>query len=140
MADLTQARQPIQKNLSGAIPLPQAASTEVFQGGAACIDIVTGTVKKMAAGNANLVRIGNFFESNNNTTTATQQVMVQLDHEVVCQWYNNATGAAAVVTLFTNCYGLDDQTVTVTSGTNSIAGRVWAIDTVKGVLVETTNL
>ncbi len=140
MSALTQARSDVVVRFKS-VPLPLAAALTAYTGGMACIDIVAGSCKPGVAANANLVRVGSFAESiDNSAGTGTAAVMVKLDKELVGQWYENATGAAAVVTLFTNAYILDDHTVTVTSGSNSIAGRVWAIDTVKGVLVETTNL
>jgi hypothetical protein len=53
-------------------------------------------------------------------------------------WWDNASGGAAVTGLFSLCYMLDDHTVTNASSGNSVAGRVWAIDTTKGVLVQKT--
>ncbi len=139
MSALTSARM-VSEYRFKIIALPLGGSQSVYQGGMACIDIVAGTVVKGAAANANLVRVGEFEQTlDNSASTATAYVMVNLDEEVVTKWYDNATGGAAVVTLFTNCYILDDHTVTATSGSNSVAGRVWAIDTVKGVAVETTN-
>lgn len=140
MSALNQARIPIELRLK-IVALPLAAAVAAYEGGMACIDTSAGNVTKGASGNANLVRVGEFQESlDNSAGTATTPVMVNLDKEIVCKWYDNATGAAAVVALFGDAYISDDHTVTVTAGSNSKAGRVWAIDSVKGVAVETTNL
>jgi hypothetical protein len=139
-AALTQARMPEELRFKS-IALPLSASTTAYQGGMACIDSSAGEVTPGAAGNSGLTRIGNFAETcDNSDGTGTAMVVVTLDKEVVCQWYDNATGANAVDTLFTTAYCLNDQTVTKASSSNSAAGRVWAIDSVKGVAVETTNL
>lgn len=130
---------PIELRLKN-VALPLAGSATAWQGGMACIDVAAGTVKPGAAANANLVRVGNFADSlDNSASTATAQVLVALDREVVAQWYDNATGGNAVTLLFSDVYILDDHTVTTASSGNSKAGRVWAIDSVKGVAVATTN-
>ncbi len=140
MSALGQARSPVEVKFK-TVPLPLKTLLVAYAGGMACIDSNDGCVKPGVAGNTTLTRVGNFAESlDNSANTASANVLVKLDKELSAQWYDNATGAAAVVTLFTSCYVLDDHTVTVTSGSNSVAGRVWAIDTTKGVLVETTNL
>ncbi len=142
MSALTQPRMGIELVLN-TVSLPLAGSVKAWQGGMACIDVSANLVYPGVAGNANLVRVGNFEESvDNSASTATTFVLVNLDHEVVCQWYDNATGGAAVTAadLFASAYILDDHTVTITAGSNSVAGRIWAVDSVKGVAVETTNL
>ena len=124
------------------IPLPLKASTSVFQGGMACADTSDGSVTKGAA-STTLTRIGTFAQTlDNSASTATTQVMVQLEKEIVGTWFDNATGANAVVAanLFSDCYILDDHTVTMATSGNSKAGRVWEIDSVKGVLVESYTL
>lgn len=142
MAALTQARMSRVTTLS-TVSLPGAASTKFYQGGMACADTSTGTVKNGAASNANLLRIGKFVETvDNSGSTATCQVTVELEHEVVATWYDNATGANAVAAanLFSDVYILDDHTVTTASSGNSKAGRVWAVDSNFGVLVESYTL
>lgn len=142
MSALTQARMSEEFQFSS-IALPLAASQSVFQGGIACADTTTGTVKKGAAANANLLKIGEFAETYDNSAgTASVQVLVRLDHEVTAYFYDNATGANAVTAtdLFTDVYILDDHTVTKASSGNSKAGRVWAVDAVKGVAVESYTL
>ena len=140
MGALTQAFQPYGapttlKN----IHLPLATNQTAWQGGRAAIDTSTGTVKACASGNTNLVPIGDFTESLT-TTSAAGTIGVALDHEIVCRWWDNVTGGNAVTTLFTTCYMLDDHTVTNSASGNAAAGRVWALDATKGVLVENTGL
>lgn len=140
MSALTNSRVVRQVTMK-VVNLPLAA-VSVFLGGMACIDVSTGYCTKGAAANANLVRIGNFANTVDNSGGAAGdlQVSVVLDKEIVADWYANATGGAAVSALFGSCYILDDQTVTNSSSGNSVAGRVWAVDSTYGVLVETTNL
>ncbi len=140
MSALAQARSVVETRFKQ-IPLPLKTLLVAYAGGMACIDSADGCVKPGVSGVTTLTRVGDFAESlDNSANTGSSNVLVNLDKELVGKWYDNATGGAAVVTLFTSCYVLDDHTVTATSGSNSVAGRVWAIDTVKGILVETTNL
>ena len=64
-------------------------------------------------------------------------VLVRLYRELNAVWCVNDSGDP-VVTVGAICYMLDDQTVTLDDDSNarSVAGRVWAIDSTKGVLVE----
>lgn len=142
MSALTKARM-IRETRFKNIALPLAASQSVFQGGIACGDTSTGTVKKGAAGSTTLVRIGEFTENcDNSASTASTNVVVSLEKEIVARWYDNATGGNAVTAsdLFNDAYILDDHTVTKASSGNSKAGRVWAVDSVKGVAVEAYTL
>lgn len=137
MGALTQARTSKAKTL-GTVSLPLGAGLKAFQGGIACADTSAAVVKPGASGNANLLKIGEFAESvDNSAGTGTAQVNVRLDHELDGRWYDNATGGNAVTAsnLFADCYILDDHTVTTSSSGNSKAGRVWGVDTIKGVLV-----
>lgn len=140
MAALGQARMGLETRWKN-IPLPLAAGEIAYQGGIACIDTTAYDCTPGAGGNANLVKVGEFLETLDNAdATVTNFVMVSLDFEIVTRWYDNATGGAAVVNLFTSCYILDDHTVTATAGSNSVCGRVWALDPVKGVCVEALSL
>jgi hypothetical protein len=130
---------PIKVKLDGAVALPFAsgAGQKAWQGGVACMDTAAYTIKPAVSGNANLVAIGEFAQSYDNSTgTGTIYVLVELAKEVPVDWYDNASGGAAVANLFTICYQLDDHTVTNSSTGNSVAGRVWKLDTTKGVLVQ----
>lgn len=142
MAALAQARMTRTTTLSS-VALPLGTGTAVFQGGMACYDTSTHLVAKGVAGNANLVPIGYFNENVDNTTsTATTQVLVNLFHEIVVSWWDNATGGNAVSAsnLFTQVYILDDHTVTTSSASNSKVGRVWIFDSVNGVAIEAEGL
>ena len=123
------------------VSLPLATGQTVFQGGMACYDTAaTGAVKKGAV-STTLVRIGNFAESADNSAGNAPSVLVKLEREVFADWYDNATGAGAVLAtdIFGTAYIVDDHTVTRTSTGASAAGRIWDVDSVKGVLVESIN-
>jgi len=142
MAALTQGRMTRETRIK-TIALPLAAGQKVFQGGIACADTSTSTVKKGASGNANLLRLGEFAESMDNSAGGSSvNVLVSLDKEIVTRSYDNDTGGNAVTTsnLFTDVYILDDHTVTTSSSGNSKAGRVWAVDSTNGVAVEMYTL
>jgi hypothetical protein len=142
MAALSQARQ-TRVTTMAVVSLPIPGSVTVYQGGMACIDIVAGLAKNGAAANANLVRVGTWTVTvDNSASTATAKASVTLDHEIVAGWFDNATGANAVLAadLFSDVYILDDHTVTKASSGNSKAGRVWGVDSTNGVLVESYTL
>jgi hypothetical protein len=122
------------------LELPGKAE-QVFQGGIACWDTSTGLVAK-AFVSTTLHPIGYFTPSSpaadgSVTTPASGTVEVTLFREIEAAWFNN-DGTVVAGTLGNLCYLLDDQTVSNTDNTNtrSAFGRVWAIDTVRGVLVE----
>jgi hypothetical protein len=122
------------------LPL-DSGQTAVYKGGRACGDTATGTVKKAVAGVSTLLSLGEFAETITAPVT-NQLVNVRLDHEVWAYWYDNATGGNAIVAsqLFTEgAYWLDDHTVTASSSGNSVAGRIWGVDPVRGVLIEATG-
>jgi hypothetical protein len=138
MAALTQARMSRTKTLS-TVSLPSAAQ-KFYQGGMACADITTGTVKNGAAANANLLRIGKFVETTDNSG-GVGKVTVELEKEINATWYNNgASGTITTANIFADCYILDDNTVTITSTGNSKAGRIWDVSAQYGVLVEAYTL
>lgn len=110
---------------------------QVYQGGRAFLDTSTGLVAKGFA-STTLVPLGVYTESQN--TASGQTVHVTLDREVIARWYANSTAGDAITSadLLKDVYVVDDQTVAKTSNSNtrSVAGRVWAVDSVRGVLVE----
>lgn len=110
---------------------------QVYQGGRACFDTSTGLVAK-AFVSTTLVPIGVYAEDQ--LTTSGQTVLIDLDKEVTARWFPNyATDPVVAADIGKDCYMFNDQEVAKTSGSSarSVAGRVWKIDSVKGVLVET---
>lgn len=70
-------------------------------------------------------------------TSAAQPIEVDTLYEMHLEWLNNHTsGAVAATDIGYLCYIQDDQTVTMTSTGRTVCGRVWAVDSTKGVLVE----
>jgi hypothetical protein len=137
MAALTSARWAPTKTIKAKL-FPLAGSTKCFRGGMACADTSNGTVTSGKA-STTLIPIGQFeADIDNSASTATQLVQVRLNREVLCAWFDNATGANKVVAanLFSNVYVQDDHTVTLASAGNSVAGRVWELDADLGVLVQ----
>lgn len=114
-----------------------STNEQVWKGGLACIDRTTGFVKKGAA-SVSLIPIG--FYADDKLVTGNAKVTIDLFHEVWAQWMVNRAAGEAVVAGSVGglCYIFDDNTVGVDDDTNtlSVAGSVWAVDAVKGVLVE----
>jgi hypothetical protein len=122
---------------------PLAIGEKAFINCRATGDKTTGTLKQPAVGNANLVSIGDFAETvDNSAGAATVQVLVELDHEIFTRYYDSVTGAGAVTAanLFSDVYWFDNNSVTTSSSGNSLAGRVWGVSTINGVEVEFYNL
>src|SRR5258706_15404774 len=111
------------------------ANETEFKGGLAVLKQSEGKVYAgvLATG---YVPLGLFAESK--TSTADALVNVDLITEKTLVWFDNATSSDAVAaTDFGKlCYFFDDHSVTITSTSRSIAGKVWAVDTNRGVLVE----
>lgn len=114
--------------------LLKGKTEQVYRGGIACFDTSTGLVAK-AFVSTTLMPIGRYAEDQN--TASGGSVLVELFKEVVAHWYAN-DGTVVAGTVGSLCYLVDDQTVANADATNtrSVAGRVWEIDSVKGVLVE----
>ncbi len=118
---------------SVALPLAYGAGMKAWRNGMACIDTSAATVKPGASGNVNLQRVGTFADSYDNSAgSAVVNVMVDLDKEIVGQWFDNVTGANAVTSanLFQDSYIVDNNTVgnSGASSGNSKGGRIWALN------------
>ncbi len=136
MSALVGPRMGIMRKLSGSVSLPLIAGGTAWVDGVACMDTASYAIRQGVAGNASLVPIGQFAQNNNNSAASTNsQVLVTLPKELQCDWYDNASGGAAIVNLFTTAYILDDHTVTNSASGNSAAGRVFMLDPIKGVLI-----
>lgn len=109
-----------------------------FKNGMAAIRLGTGKVVPGAL-ESDLFVLGKFAESKD-ASLADKPVNIDLGREVPIEWFANATAGAAVAAtdLGALCYILDDQTVSITPQGGSVAGRVWGVDTLKGVAVEKT--
>jgi hypothetical protein len=134
MAALT-ARRPNKVKAFTNIELPGTAQA-VWEGGIACWDTSTGLVAK-AAVSTTMIPIGTFVDSK--TVASGGTVVIQLFKELNAAWMVNLAAAPVLAaTCGGLCYLADDQSVRVDDATNtcSVAGRVWAVDATKGVLVE----
>lgn len=110
------------------------------QGGIAAIETTAGAAQGKVipgASVATLVVIGVFAETVD-AMAAASVVTVDLCTEVHIEWFANATAGDAVTAAHVGqlCYLVDDQTVMITAANKSIAGRVWAVNPLKGVAVE----
>jgi hypothetical protein len=133
MAALT-TKRPNKVKVFTSIELPGTAQA-VWEGGVACWDTSTNRVAK-AAVSTTMIPIGTFVDSKT-ITSGGDPVLVQLFRELNAIWLANFAGDL-VTGPGVLCYLRDDQSVSISDATNtlSVAGRVWAVDTVKGVLVE----
>lgn len=119
------------------IGLPVAVGTPIcFKGARACVDTTTGLCVP-GKPSTTLVPVGLFAERVDNVTgVQTVLAQVSLDREILLRWYAN-DGSVTAAALLQDCYILDDQTVTMNATGNSKSGRIWQVDPVKGVAVET---
>lgn len=105
-----------------------------YQGGRACLDTSDGKCYPAQSGTT-LVPVG-FFEENKDASAGDAAVKVRLDEEVQAYWMANDGGSpVGSANVGSECYLLDDQTVTASSSGNSKAGTVLMVDATKGVLV-----
>lgn len=138
MSALTRARMTVEERWKRHL-FPLTAAKTAWKGGVACIDTATGFVVPGAA-SLTLIRIGMFAEDvDNSAGVTTTPVNVDLDQEIVVRWLDNDTGGTPVVAtdVGNQAFILDDHTVTKASAGNSPAGMIWAVDSNKGVAVQT---
>lgn len=117
---------------------PATASVTYYQGAVVGWNTATGLLVKGQA-LTTFIPIGKVAE----TVTLGAgggTVKVELFREVQAMWMNNRTAGEAVAAANRGglAYLYDDDTVGVDDDTNtlSVFGRVWAVDSQKGVLVE----
>lgn len=112
-----------------------AVGNKAFKNGLACIDLSTG---KCEPGHieSDLVYIGKFAETID-ASLAEASVNVNLGMEIEVEWWNNDTVSPVLAaSLLSTAYILDDQTVSADGSGRSAAGRVWAVDALKGVAIQ----
>ena len=120
------------------LELTLASGNKAYHNGRACI---SGGKAVPASSAPGLVPIGKFVTNPADLVDATSgdmTVSVDFEEEHFCEWWANATSSDAVAAtdIGKMAYMLDDQTVTITSTGRSPAGRIWGVDSVKGVLIE----
>jgi hypothetical protein len=110
------------------------SGTKAWKNGIAAIDLGSGKIVP-ASTRADLVAIGKFAETVD-ATAADKLVNVNLSREVWVEWFANDANSVVATDLGALCYLKDDQSVTITATGASVAGRIWAVDSAKGVAVE----
>jgi hypothetical protein len=114
-----------------------AASTVFYKGQAVGIETASngnqGRVVPMSI-STSLVYIG--LAAENLTNTAAALVNVDLCEEIELHWYANAAASnnVAAINVGSLGYFTDDLTVSKTSTSNSLAGRIWAYDSVRNTV------
>src|SRR6266571_283178 len=111
-------------------------SAEVaFKGNLACGDTATGNVKAGQDGVTTLVPLGWF--TDNLTGDGAKLVNVRLFNETKAGWWDNDTVSPLDAgDVFSECYIAGPTTVSADGTGRSKAGRVLAVDALKGVLVQ----
>lgn len=105
-----------------------------YKNGIAAVALGTGKVVQGATSSSLLV-IGKFAETVD-ATAGDKLVNVYLGREVWVEWFTNDSNSIAATDLGALCYLKDDQSVTITPTGASVAGRIWGVDSAKGVAVE----
>jgi fibronectin type 3 domain-containing protein len=111
-----------------------ASGNIAYKGAMACLDLSTGKVEPGHA-ETDLLVIGTFAEQVD-ATAADKTVDIDLGREIEVVWYVNDGTSIASTDVGSVCYVKDDQSVTITPTGASIAGRIWAVETTRGVAVE----
>jgi hypothetical protein len=113
--------------------LTLTATKIAYRGGRAVL--VGGEVRPVTSTSGGLP-IGIFAEDKD-ATSAAKAVTVELEPEIWGEWFDNATSTDAIVAgdVGKICYHADDQTVGILGG-RTPAGRIWKVDSTKGVLVQ----
>lgn len=119
----------------GLLELPLATSATVYEGSLVAVVLGTGKVQA-ATGASNELVIGRAIRKATQSASAPN-CTVRFLPEKFAYWCMNDTGTAVAATdVGRLCYILDDQTVTMAATSKGVAGRVWAVSSTQGVLVE----
>lgn len=135
MTALAADRTKILKEFS-ALSFPAAADT-YYENATVGFDTAAGRLKVGQAGLLTWVPLG--LVRSQQVAADGDMVLVNLFHPVSAIWLANSSGDAVdAADLLKVCYIEDDQTVSETgnAGADAALGIVWAVDSVKGVLVE----
>ncbi len=116
-----------------------ASGEHAYQGSSLCFNPTTSKVVVAPDDGSGdgLIFIG-FAVDEVDASSAEKEINVDLIDELHLHWFANAGGGDAVAStdVMKDCFLHDDQTVSITSEGKPLAGRVWAVDATKGVLVE----
>jgi hypothetical protein len=117
------------------VQLTLASGQSVYQGALLGITLGTGTVVEATA-TTGIFICGTASEAVD-ASGGAKSIQVELDKEISLRWLaNHTSNTVAAANVGQLCYVEDDQTVSTNSASRVIAGRVWAVDATKGVLVE----
>lgn len=111
-----------------------ASGTKAWKNALIGIDLGTGKVVP-ASTRTDLLIIGKAAETVD-ATSADKLLNVRLSREVWVEWLNNDASSIVATDLGALCYLKDDQSVTIVPTGASVAGRIWAVDSGRGVAVE----
>lgn len=113
-----------------------ASGTKAYKNAAIGLDLTVNKVKPMTA-SSTLLFLG-FALDQVDATSADKPLAVDMVTQFDLEWFANDGGGNAVVAGMIGgfCYFKDDQTVTKVAAGNAPAGRVWAVDTTLGVLIQ----
>jgi hypothetical protein len=111
-----------------------ASGNKAWKNAIAAIDLGSGKVVPAATA-TDLLVIGKFAETID-ATAGDKLVNISFGREIWVEWFANDSTSVAAVDLGALCYLKDDQSVTITPTGASIAGRIWGVDSTKGVAVE----
>lgn len=126
MAALTAARNTPER-AGDVVGYPVKASVKAIQGGIAVLNAGYAAPGTTAL---NLVAIGRFEETIDNTAGSNGDVSVQVKRGTFKFGNSSAGDLIAQADVGADCYIVDDQTVAKTNGTNtrSVAGKIIAVD------------
>lgn len=112
------------------------SGTKAYKGARAALELATGYVIPGATG-PGLLALG-VFDELVDATSAAKAVSVDLEREVMIDFFVNGTAGDAVGATDVGgvAYMLDDQTVSINPAGKSVAGRIWVVDAIKGVGIE----
>jgi hypothetical protein len=129
------SRGPVNFQSFGSLDMALTTSATVQEGSLVALVIGTGKVQA-ATGASNELVIGKAMRKAVQSSTAPN-AEIKFTREHFGYWCVNDTGTAVVAAdVGKICYVLDDQTVTMAVTGKGIAGRVWAVSSSAGVLVE----
>ncbi len=115
--------------------LPVKAATKIFAGSIVAVDSTGHAVPMTTATDLKGIGRANIFTDNSGGANGAKTIEVETG---VFRYANSAAAdALARADIGSDCYGVDDQTVAKTNGTNtrSIAGKVFDVDA-QGVWVK----
>lgn len=126
MTALTQERDTARQE-TALLSLPVAAGAKIFAGAIVCIEAGFAVPGKTAT---DLIYVGRAEETIDNSEGDNGDVAIEVRRGNAFKFDNDTSDPVAAGHLFTDCYIVDDQTVSSSHATNtrSIAGKVIGFD------------